>query len=142
MERMIVKRTATIVMLGGLVLGASNDAPTCNASCTVDVAKKQWECTCRWASPLGLGCAQRTFAVPTGTTIASPEKPIEDTASPSESLELTGGEFEFVDGQLTFKTSQDYELRRPYAIPYRFQDQSGKVIQTGTITVTQINVKE
>lgn len=142
MERMIGRRTATIVMLGGLVLGASNDAPTCNASCTVDVANKQWVCTCRWATPLGLACAQRTFAVPDGATIASPEQPIEDTASSPETIELTGGEFELLDGQLTFKTSQDYELRRPYVIPYRFQDQSGKVIRAGTITVTQINVEE
>ncbi|MDC8448002.1 MAG: hypothetical protein LV473_06570 [Nitrospira sp.] len=131
-----------LVMLGGLLLGASNDAPTCNASCTVDVANKQWVCTCRWSTPLGLACAQQSFAVPAGATIANPEKPAEDTASSSEPLELTGGEFEFLEGQLTFKTSQNYELRRPYVIPYRFHDQSGKAIRAGTITVTQINVKE
>ena len=142
MVRMIGRRAAAIVMLGGLVLGASNDTPTCNASCTVDVANKQWVCTCRWSAPLGLACAQRTFAVPAGATIASPEKPVEDTASPFEPIKLTGGEFEFLEGQLTFKTYQNYELRRPYVIPYRFQDQSGKVIRTGTVTVTQINVKE
>lgn len=142
MERMRGRRAAAIVMLGWLVLGASNDAPTCDASCTVDVANKQWACTCRWAFPLGLACAQRAFAVPAGSTIASPDRPVENTTSPSEPIELIGGEFEFLEGQLTFKTSHDYELRRPYIIPYRFQDQSGKVIRAGTITVTQINVKE
>lgn len=138
----MIGRRAAIVMLGGLVLGASNDAPTYNASCTVDVANKQWACTCRWAAPLGLACAQRAFAIPAGSTIASPEKPVEDITSPTEAIELAGGEFEFIEGQLTFKTSHDYELRKPYVIPYRFQDQSGKVIRAGTITVTQINVKE
>lgn len=142
MVRMIGRRAAAVVMVGGLVLGASNDAPTCNASCTVDVGNKQWVCTCRWAAPLGLACAQRAFAVPAGATIASPGKPVEDTASSSEFIELIAGEFEFLEGQLTFKTSQNYELRRPYVIPYRFQDQSGKVIRTGIVTVTQINVKE
>lgn len=142
MVRMIGRRAAAIVMLGGLVLGASNDTPTCNASCTVDVSNKQWVCTCRWSAPLGLACAQRAFAVPAGSTIASPEKPVEDTTSPSDPIELTGGEFEFLEGQLTFKTSQNYELRRPYVIPYRFQDQSGKVMRMGRITVSQINVKE
>lgn len=142
MERMKWSRIAMIGVLGGVFLGASNDAPTCDASCTVDVPNVHWTCTCRWAAPLGLACAQRTFSVPAGVKIVSPPKQVGETGTSSDGIELTGGKFEVQEGQLTFTASHDYEIRKPYSIPYHFEDQSGQTILTGMIPVTQISVKD
>lgn len=143
--RATLKTTTGLVFLSGLLIGAGTVAPTCNASCQVDGETGTWTCNCRWAVPLGLSCAQNTLSVPPGGTIASPEKQPADASGSSDTIELRGGQFELLDGQVTFTTTtqafREGGVHKSYVIPYRFLDQGGQVIQDGSLPVTQINVK-
>lgn len=142
MGRMRWKRIVMVGILGGVFLGAGNDAPTCNASCKVALSTKQWTCSCQWSVPFGLSCSRGTLAIPAGARVVSPANPSGGTGASSEVTELTGGKFEMQEGRLVFIGSHDYEIRQPYSIPYQFEDQNGKVLQTGAIAVTEISMAE
>lgn len=127
---------AGLLMVG--MLGADGDAPSCNASCTVNPQTETWSCTCRWSVPLGLACASSAVALPPGATMLSPEKPSAGPAAPSELIELRGGRFEMEGNDVRFTTLEPFQPGKAYSIPYVVDD--GKTRIAGHWRVTQINV--